>query len=220
MRTFHGLPVLAEERADIVRHAQRLRPDRLVVATSGNLSVRRGDLVAITPSGLDYDDLRPELVTVVSMDGTLVEGELAPSTELPLHLAAYRATTARAVVHTHSLSATVVACTEEELPPVHYLFGEMGGPVRVAPYAGFGTAALAAGLAGALEGRTAALLRSHGAVTVGETLERAYSRALVLEWLAALWLRAAAHGTPRLLTDEELAEAVAGMGAYGDASPR
>ena len=206
---------LAGEREDVVRHARRLAPDRLAVATTGNLSVRRGSWVAITPSAVPYEELRPELVSVVSIDGARVEGELEPSSELPLHLAAYRGTGAGAVVHTHSDYATVVGCTDDELPAIHYLVGDMGGPVRVAPYAGFGTDALAAEVARALEGRTAALLRNHGAVTVGVTLARAYARALVLEWLAALYVRARAHGTPALLTDEELSDAVAAMASYG-----
>lgn len=190
-----------------------------MVGTSGNLSARAGALVAITPSGLDYDDLRPDLVCVVGLDGAQVDGPLAPSAELPMHLAAYRHTDAGAVVHTHAPFATAVACVESELPAVHYLSGELGGAVRVAPYATFGTEELGQALAAALAGRTAALLASHGAVTIGDTPARAYERSLILESIAALYVRARALGTPRLIPEEELAALRARLAGYGQAAP-
>jgi L-fuculose-phosphate aldolase len=211
---------LASERAAIARHARRLRPDGLVVGTSGNLSARNGDLVAITPSGLDYDELTPELVCVVDLAGEVVEGDLEPSTELPMHLAAYEQTDAGAVVHTHSPYATVLACAADELPPIHYLLAELGGRVRVAPYATFGTEALARAIAGALEGRSAALLANHGTLAVGPTLERAYARSMTLEWLSALYVRARALGEPRLLDDAEIELVAERMAGYGQAAPR
>jgi len=210
---------LAEEREAIVRLAQRLRPDGLVSGTSGNLSARAGDLVAITPSGLDYDELRPEHVCVVALDGAVVEGELAPSTELPMHLAVYARTPAGAVVHTHSPFATAVACVLDELPGVHYLVADLGGPVRVAPYATFGTSELARSMEAALEGRSAALLANHGTITVGDGLDRAYANAVLLEWVAALYVRARALGEPRVLDADELARVAERLKGYGQAAP-
>lgn len=212
--------ILAAERAEICRLARRLRPDGLVVETSGNLSARHGELVAITPSGLDYECLTPERVAVVTLDGAVVAGELAPSTELPIHLAAYARTGAGAVAHTHSPFATALACARDELPPIHYLLAELGGRVRVAPYARFGSPALADALADALQGRFAALLRNHGAITIGQTPAGAYSRAVTLEWLCALYARACALGEPALMSDPELEEAIAGMAGYGQAVAR
>ena len=211
---------LARERADVVRLAGRLRPDGLVVGRSGNLSARRGDLVAITPSGLDYDDLDPDLVCLVTLDGAVVEAALEPSAELPMHLAAYRRTGAGALVHTHSPFATAVACTEDELPPIHYLIAELGGGVRVAPYATFGTEELGERIAEALEGRAAALLRSHGAITIGDTLDQAYERSLILESIAAIYVHARALGVPKPLPDEELAVLAERFAGYGQERPR
>ena len=210
---------LREEREEVARLARRLRPDGLVVGTAGNLSARRGKLVAITPSGLDYDDLDAGLVCVVDLDGTPVECELAPSAELPMHLAAYRSAGAGAVVHTHAPFATAIACAEDELPPVHYLIAELGGAVRVAPYATFGTEELAAGLAEALEGRSAALLASHGAITIGDTLRQAYDRSLILESIAAAYVRARALGTPHRIPDAEVAVLIELMAGYGQVRP-
>ena len=197
--------LLEAERAVIVDHARRLGPDGLVVGTAGNLSVRSGDLVAITPTSVDYDALDPALISVVGLDGRIVESERTPSSELPMHLAVYHATDAAAIVHTHAPHATVLASVVDELPAVHYLIAELGGPVRVAPYATFGTDELAASVMAALAGRSAVLLRSHGTLTIGRSLEQAYWRSVLLEWLATLYYRAALLGTPRLISAAEVA---------------
>src|SRR5215211_1129420 len=135
--------LLANERELIARFGRRLTGDRLVVGTSGNLSIRDGDLLAVTPSGHAYDTLTPELVCVNRLDGSQVEGELAPTGELPIHQLIYEHTDAVAVVHTHSTAATVVSTLVEELPTIHYILAVMGGPIRVAPYATFGSQELA-----------------------------------------------------------------------------
>ena len=196
--------LLEAERALIVHHAGLLRPDGLVVGTAGNLSVRAGDLVAITPTSVDYDELDPGLICVVGLDGELVEAERAASSELPMHLAVYHATDAAAIVHTHAPYATTLATVAEELPAIHYMIAELGGPVRVAPYATFGTDELAASVMDALEGRTAVLLRSHGTLTLGDSLEQAYWRSVLLEWLATLYYRASLLGEPRLIPTGEI----------------
>jgi L-fuculose-phosphate aldolase len=196
---------LEHERQLVVDYAQRLRRDRLVVLTAGNVSLRAGELVAITPAGVDYDLLRPDLICLIGLDGSIVEAELPPSSERPLHLAVYRNPQAGAVVHTHSPYATTLATLVDEVPTVHYLFAELGGSLRVAPYATFGSSELAEGVAEALAGRNAALLASHGAVSVGETLEQAYDRAVLLESLCALYYRARLLGDPAVLGSDEIA---------------
>jgi L-fuculose-phosphate aldolase len=210
-----GGMLLEQERRQVVAYCRRLRPDRLVVATSGNVSVRSGDLVAVTPSGVDYDELAPEQVGVHQLDGAPVEAPLEPTTELPMHLAVYGKTGALAIVHTHSTAATAVSTLVDELPPIHYLIALFGGPVRVAPYATYGTDDLAAGVVRALADRTACLLGNHGAVTVGDTIGRAYTNAVYLEWLCEVWLAASAHGQPQLLPPEEIARVWHKIAGYG-----
>jgi len=196
--------LLEVERALIVHHAGLLRPDGLVVGTAGNLSIRSDDLVAITPSSVDYDALDAGLICVVGLDGEIVEAARAPSSELPMHLAVYGATDAAAIVHTHAPYATTLATVVDELPAIHYMIAELGGPVRVAPYATFGSDELAASVMDALDGRSAVLLGNHGTLTIGDSLEQAYWRSVLLEWLAALYYRAMQLGEPRLLPGEEI----------------
>lgn len=211
-----GALLLAAERGQVVDTCRRMRADRLVVGTSGNVSVRAGDLVAVSPSGVDYDRLTAELVGVHRLaDGEPVHAELEPTTELPMHLAIYRETGTGAIVHTHSTAATAVSTLVDELPPIHYLIALFGGGVRVAGYATYGTDELAALATAALAGRAGCLLANHGAVTIGETLAQAYRRAEYLEWLCEVWLRASAHGSPALLSPEEIERVAAKLAGYG-----
>jgi L-fuculose-phosphate aldolase len=212
--------LLEREREEIVRACHNLSAAGLVVGTAGNVSVRAGDLVAVTPSGVDYADLAAKDVGVHRLDGTPVEAPLAPTSELPLHLAvcgAYAGTGAgtAAIVHTHSVAATAVSTLADELPAIHYYLAMFGGTVRVAPYATYGTDELASNAVRALRGRTACLLGSHGAVTIGPDLKTAYDRALYLEWVCDVYLRAAAAGTPRLLPPDEIEAVAAKLASYG-----
>jgi len=212
--------LLPAEREAIVLTGRRLVWDRLVVGTAGNVSVRSGDRVAVTPSGVSYDELTPGAVGVHALNGARVEAPLAPTSELPLHLAVYAATDAAAIVHTHSVAATALSCLVDEVPPVHYYTAMFGGVVRVAPYAEFGTEELAGAAVAALEGRAACLLGNHGAITVGSTLAQAYERAVYLEWLCELALRTMSSGlTPRLLDDAQLGSVAARLSRYGQTAP-
>ncbi|MEV8479738.1 class II aldolase/adducin family protein [Streptomyces sp. NPDC051173] len=203
--------------AEVVATARRTVADGLVVGTSGNVSARVGDVVLVTPSGVPYDRLRPEDAVGVDLDGRQVLGELTPTSELPMHLAVYRSTDAAAVVHTHAVHATAAAGLVDELPLVHYMAGALGGPVRVADYALYGTDELARNMLRALEGRTGCLLRNHGTVAHGETLDQAYDRTAQLEWMCRVWLTSAAvpDRTPSLLTLDELDEATRKLRGYG-----
>ncbi|MFI5758390.1 class II aldolase/adducin family protein [Streptomyces sp. NPDC051569] len=202
---------------DLVATARRTAAEGLVVGTSGNVSVRVGPLVLVTPSGVPYDRLAPGDALAVDLDGRRVLGEFVPTSELPLHLAVYRNTSATAVVHTHAVHATAVSTLVSELPPIHYMTAALGGPVRVAPYALYGSDELAAHLLYALRGRTGCLLRNHGTVTYGDTLAQAYDRTAQLEWMCRLWLAAASvpGRTPTLLTGAQLDEAGKKLRGYG-----
>jgi L-fuculose-phosphate aldolase len=220
--------VLAEDlRAEVAAVCGQLTAAGLVVGTAGNVSARAGDLIAVTPSGLDYAALSAELVGVHRLDGAPVEAPLAPSSELPLHLAVYAATgrvghgaeSVGAIVHTHSPAATATSALVTEVPSIHYQVAAFGGPVAVAPYATYGTDELAGNVVAALNGRSACLMANHGAVTTGPDLATALSRARALEWVCDVYLRAAAAGRPRLLPAEEIETVVTKLASYGQRAP-
>jgi L-fuculose-phosphate aldolase len=210
---------LQRECERLVEFSQRLTPDELTVGTSGNLSIRSGDLIAVTPSGVDYADLRPELICVIEPDGRQVEGELSPTSEVPMHTSVYARTDAQAVVHTHPPYATTLSVLLDELPAVHYMIALLGGPVRVAPYATYGSRELAENMGRALEGRTGVLLANHGASTTGESIERAYSRSLYLEWICRVYYQARALGEPNLLSPAQIDEVAEKLRSYGQSVP-
>jgi L-fuculose-phosphate aldolase len=195
-------------RGQLVRYSARLLDDGLAVGSAGNMSVRAADVVAITPSGVSYAEMQPEDVCVVALDGREHrEGNReTPSSETPMHLAIYAATRAGAVVHTHSPEVVALSASRPELPAIHYAITGLGGPVRVAPYVRFGSAGLAEAAVGALDGRSAVILRNHGAVTYGRDLAQAYDRALLLEWLARTYRLALSYGEPATLSAAELDE--------------
>ncbi|MFC5722473.1 class II aldolase/adducin family protein [Streptomyces gamaensis] len=203
--------------AGVVAAARRTVADGLVVGTSGNVSARVGETILVTPSGVPYDRLGPDDAVGVDLDGRQVLGALAPTSELPMHLAVYRATDAAAVVHTHAVHATAVSTLVTELPLIHYMAGALGGPVRVAPYALYGTEELARHMLRALDGRTGCLLRNHGTLTFGPGLDAAYDRTAQLEWMCRVWLAASAvpGRSPALLSRDQLAAATDKLRGYG-----
>ena len=206
---------LQAARAQLVSYSARLLDDGLAVGSAGNISVRVGDTIAITPSGIPYADMRPGDVCLVTLTGTQLTGNAdtdgpeTPSTETPMHLAIYAATSAKAIVHTHSPEVVALSTARSELPAIHYAITDLGGPVRVAPYVRFGSAGLAEAAVGALDGRTAVILRNHGAVTYGRDLAQAYNRAMLLEWLARTYRLALSYGAPAILSAEALDEVAA-----------
>ncbi|GAA2956152.1 MULTISPECIES: class II aldolase/adducin family protein [Streptomycetaceae] len=201
----------------VVATARRTAAEGLVVGTSGNVSARVGGTVLVTPTGVPYDRLGPGDAVGVDLEGRRVLGELAPTSELPLHLAVYNSTGAAAVVHTHAVHATAVSTLVTEVPLVHYAAAALGGPVRTAPYARYGTPELAGHMLAALRDRTGCLLRNHGTLTYGDTLDEAYDRTAQLEWLCRLWLTASSvpGRSPALLTRAQLRDVQDALEDYG-----
>jgi L-fuculose-phosphate aldolase len=212
--------LLPNQRVEIVQYCRRMQADNLTVGTSGNISVRSGDHIAITPTGVAYESLTAASICVVDLEGRPVEEGLMPSSEVPMHTRVYAQTDAVAVVHTHPLYATALSTLVTELPAVHYMVALLGGPVRVAPYARFGSPELAQGSVDAMVGRSGVLLRNHGATTYGDTLDKAYTRSIYLEWVCKLYHVATQLGEPALLTQEQLDEVAEGIGAYGQSAKR
>jgi L-fuculose-phosphate aldolase len=209
--------LLADEREAVAEGSRRLAAKGLVIGTAGNVSARRDDLVAVTPTGADLAEITPDIVTVVDFEGNIVDGPYAPTSEVPMHMGIYRATDALAITHAHAMASTAIACVHDELPPVHYTALELGGVPRVAAYATFGSEELATNVIAALDGRNAALMANHGSIAYGADMATACYRLELLEWHAELYWRAASLGEPRLLTDKDFENVImqAIAGGYG-----
>jgi L-fuculose-phosphate aldolase len=212
---------LGRERERVAAAARLLAAQGLVVGTAGNVSERAGDLVAITPTGARLGELTAEQITVVDVAGEHVDGSLAATSELELHLGVYERYGAGGVVHTHAPMATAVACVlDGELPLVHYQLLTLGGPIRVAPYRTFGTPELAQVTLDALEGRLAALMANHGAIAWAGDVEAAVENSLLLEWACTVYRHACAMGTPRALDAAQQQAVVDAAMARGYGSTR
>jgi len=207
--------LMQKERELVIEYCLRMLEDGLTVGTSGNVSVRAGENIAITPSGVDYEALVPQDICIITLDGNHVDGPDNPSSEVPMHTVVYRFTDALAVVHTHPVYATVVGTLLEEVPQIHYMLALLGGPVRVAPYAQFGTEKLARNCIVAMKDRYGVLLQNHGATTYGEDLAKAYSRSVYLEWLCRIYCEAKALGEPRMLSTAEFGAVAGAVSSYG-----
>lgn len=195
--------MLEAEREAVAATCRRLAAEGLTPGTAGNVSARAGELVAISATGLVLAEASAAEVSVIDLSGALVEGELEPTSELDLHLGVYRRYESGAVIHTHAPMATALSCVVGEVPCVHYGMLLLGGDVPVAPYATFGTPELAELVVGALEGKTAALMASHGAIAHGSDLAQALDLSLLLEWACGVYWHAAALGKPHVLSDEQ-----------------
>lgn len=192
-----------EIRGDIMAACHRLAGEGLVVGTAGNVSVRRGDLVALTATGVVLADATADDVTIVDLDGEIVAGELRPTSEAGLHLSVHRKFGDGAVVHTHAPASTALACVLDELPVIHYQLLALGGAVPVIEFHPFGTPELADAVSAAMTHKNAVLMANHGAVSRGTTLAEAMDRTFVLEWACDLYARALTLGTPKTLTQQQ-----------------
>ena len=205
-----------KERQEVVDTCLFMVRENLVVGTAGNVSIRVGDHVIISPSGVDYDTMTAQDVCVYDMDLNHVDGKLKPSSELPLHTAVYASTDALAVTHNHAVSSTALGLVVDEIPTSHYYSAMFGGVIRVAPYAEFGTDDLAANVAAALNGRKGALMKNHGAITIGPSLKKAVDLLPILEYVCEIQLKAMATGADiALLSADQIESAVGGMSPYG-----
>jgi len=198
---------LFEEREAIVEYGRKLITSNLTTGSGGNLSIynRAEGLVVIKPSGVDYFKMRPEDVVVVAPNGQIVDGDLQPSSEIRFHLAllGYREDI-NAVVHTHQVYATTIACMNWELPAVHYLVGFSGNKVPLAKYATFGSQELSDNILASIGSYNACLMANHGIVTVGKDIGSAFAVAEELELVSRLYYQTKCIGEPVILSDKEM----------------
>jgi L-fuculose-phosphate aldolase len=185
--------------------------------SSGNVSLRSGDGMLITPSGVGPDELRWEQVCAIGLDGDLEPGQLRPSSEWPMHAALYRARPdAGAIVHCHSRHATILACAHRPLPAVHYMIAAAGvAEIPLAPYATFGTLALAEAVVATMANGKACLLANHGLITLGTDLAEALRVACEVEELAAIYIGTLGIGGGVTLSTDQMDEVLVAFADYG-----
>ena len=211
--------LMQEERELVVEYGKKVSLAGLCPGTSGNISIYNAEkgLMAISPSGMDYFETKPEDIVITDLEANVVDGTRKPSSEWGLHTTFYKhKPDARAVVHTHSVYCTTFAVLGQPIRAVHYVIGDAGvATVPCAPYYPFGTLELAEAAISVCGESNAVLLGNHGLVTCGSSLKSAYSLACNMEYIAELQYRAMCIGKPNILSDEEMADVMERFKSYG-----
>ena len=203
-------------RTSIVEALQSMARLGINKGTSGNVSVRGENGFYVSPTGLAYAGMKPEHIVFMNWDGTF-EGDVLPSSEWRFHrdILAERKEL-NAVVHTHSTNATAVSILGHDIPAIHYVIAAAGGNnIRCAKYETFGTAELGDAILKAMKGRRACLLAHHGTIAAGANLAKAMSLSVTVEEMASLYLACLQHGTPPILSDEEMERVIEKFKTYG-----
>lgn len=204
-------------RRQVIETALAMSRSGLSPGRSGNVSMRWQDGMLITPSGMAYDSLTPKDIVYVAGDGSVASKARKPSSEWQFHLAAYVERPDRAaVVHTHSLNATVLACQHKPIPAFHYMVAAAGGmEIPCVPYATFGTKELADNVCKGLRKHDACLMANHGQIAIGSTPASALELATEVENLAAQYVQVLSLGKPKILSDGEMKEVLKRFKNYG-----
>lgn len=216
-RTHAAEPEEQAARREVVETALAMSRRGLSPGRSGNVSRRFAGGMLITPTGMPYEDIAPADIVQVAADGSVAADQRRPSSEWRFHLAAYEARPdAGAVVHTHSMHATVLACAHRPIPAFHYMVAVAGGSdIPLVPYATFGTKKLARHVAKGLARRNACLMANHGQIAIGATCARALDLAGEVEVLAEQFWKVLALGKPIVLDDAEMAAVLERFKSYG-----
>lgn len=216
--------LMEQARNEIVEYGHRMMQDGLAQGTTGNLSIydRERDLMAITPSGISYDEMRPEDIVIMRASGEIVEGELRPSSEYLLHSVFYKVRKeARAVVHAHAMYCTTLACLGSKLKAIHYAIADAGTyEIPLIPYRTFGTWELADAVEENIgPDSNGVLLANHGMAACGSSMKTAYGLALAMEWCAELQWRCMCAGAPHYLSAKQMEGVMKRYDTYGQVRP-
>lgn len=210
--------LMEKERQEIVEHLKMLITHGLTKGTGGNISVfdPEKELMAISPSGMDYFTLTPEDIVIMDLHGNVVDGRRKPSSEFEMHSIFYRERPEiRAVVHAHSTYSCVLACMNWGIEPCTYLIGSAGKNVRCTKYETFGTAELAQSALEGMKDRYAVLLGNHGLLAGGPDLPTAFDTAEETEFCAEIYYKCKAVGNPVLLNDAQMDVVLKKFETYG-----
>ena len=198
---------MEKERESLVEFGKKLVDAGLTKGTGGNLSVfdRENGRVAITPSGIDFFAITPKDIVLMDLEGKVLEGERVPSSEWAMHSILYKnRPDIDAVIHAHTMYATVLSCLREDLPATHYMIAVAGPTVRVAKYATYGSKELAENAFEAMKDRKAVILANHGLLAGAKDILNAYNIIEEIEYCSEVYTKARAIGEPVVLPKEEM----------------
>lgn len=210
--------LMKQAREEIIHYGKALVDAHLTKGTGGNLSVYdpEAGTMAITPTGIDFYEIRPEDIVIMKLDGTVVEGDKKPSSEWVMHAIQYRhRSDITAVIHAHTTYATVVATLRKTLPPAHYMIAVAGPDVRCAEYATYGSPELAQNAYEAMKERNAVLLANHGILAGSHSLANAFNIIEEVEYCAQIYYMAKCMGEPVILDREEMDRMAIKFQSYG-----
>ena len=210
--------ILEKEREQVIEYSLKLLSEGLTNGTAGNVSIfnREEGLVAISPTGVNYSELTPEMISIVDLNGKLIEG-LKPSSELEMHMILYRnREDVNAVIHTHPVYTTVLACLRQDLPAIDYMIAVTGATkVKCAEYASYGTKELAENAYKAMGSSLAVILANHGLTTAGKDIANAFNITVQVEYISNLYIKAKNIGEPIILPDNEMNSMLERFKTYG-----
>ena len=211
-----------DQRSAVVEAMQALVEKDLTSGTSGNISVRTGRGMLITPTGIVPQQLLPEHIVAMSLEGLAEEDQLSPSSEWQMHADVYREKPGiNAIVHCHSPYATILACARKPIPALHYMVAAAGSyGIPLADYATFGSKELSQANLRALSGSLACLLANHGQLATGLSLDGALKLAELVEEQAHCYWGTLAIGGPTLLEDGQMDEVLHAFASYGQQQTR
>lgn len=211
-----------KEKNEVIKAGITLDRYELIALSGGNISVRVGDHVLVTPSGMIYEDMIEDDVLVVDLDGNIVEGTRKPSVDTSALLFILRSDeNIKAVIHTHQPYATAVGLVTDELPcNLTTMANAVMGSVRVAPYSSAATEQMGIEAADYLDGRLAVILKHHGVIAVGNSLKQALYACIYLEEASKTYAIARSlGGNMAMLTDDQICQAVDVFKFYGQNTP-
>lgn len=210
--------LMEKEREQLIEYGKKLVDTELTKGTGGNLSIydRQNGCVAITPSGIDFYKIKKEDIAILNIAGEVIEGKTVPSSEWQMHLKEYQERAdIDAIIHAHTVYATVLSVLHEPLPASHYMIAVAGKDVRVAQYATYGSKELAENSFEAMKDRKAVFLANHGLLAGSYNLANAFNIIEEIEYCSKIYCIAKSIGTPVVLPDEEMSLMAKKFESYG-----
>nr|WP_171000561.1 L-fuculose-phosphate aldolase [Companilactobacillus huachuanensis] len=198
---------MEKEREQLIEYGKKLVETELTKGTGGNLSIydRQNGQIAITPSGIDFNKIKKSDIVILDIDGNVIDGDTVPSSEWQMHLKEYQERTdIDAIIHAHTIYATVLSVLHTPLPASHYMIAVAGKDVRVAKYATYGSKELADNSFEAMKDRKAVFLANHGLLAGSYNIANAFNIIEEIEYCAKIYCIAKSIGTPIILPDEEM----------------